>query len=129
MAHRRQKESAVGAKGARPTKADRSPFVTYRPTKEDGAAAIQHCEQDGLAATLERVLDSTNTKISLSPTKSGDAYAASASEWGAEYGKGKVLTVFHTDPIKALMGLLYALEVVYTQFPHDTGEGQHVFDW
>lgn len=126
----RQKENKAGRNGAKRSKANQSRFVTFHPTEADKKELKDKAYDLTWAwEVIEGRLD-RGCSLSLSVRDDGSSYCAMIWDASLDWEERTMVTSFHSDLDRAVLGLAYALEKRHPDFPEIApSRVQTVFDW
>lgn len=94
-------------------------FYTWKPQGDEIGAMQDYAKDLGdvladLPTALERGLF-----LKVSMATSGDSWFAALIEPGEWGSNPRALSVWHSNPVRAVVGLLYAVTHVFPEFPDD----------
>lgn len=114
---RKPAEAAIDFWSWHPTVAERTQFEMFAEEHGDALAALEGAVVRGIA-------------ISITRARTNDSFAVVAREAGASFGQGQALSVFHVELERAVLGMVFVLDVLYPHWPAErVRTGNRQIDW
>lgn len=105
-------------------------FWTFHPKESDKPALRAFCEE---TPDVLKVLEEETRRgivFTITRTKQGDSLCVIARNRFDGYGEGQALSVFHSDPFKAIASMAYVLRVLHPAWPAEKAIARQAsFDW
>lgn len=99
-----QKSAVIDFWTWHPTEAEKKQFGLFIEEAEELGSYLDTITKAGIGLTLTRA-------------KTGDSLCVVARSRFDSFGEGQALSVFHSDPLRAVWGMIYVLSVLHPRWP------------
>lgn len=128
-----QEETAKGLEPKRRVKTSRqeqSLLYSYKPTQEQAKDIDKKFPDAETALDILVTLVERGLKLTVNYHGKTDSFYATLAESDVAWNKARGLSCWHSDPSKALKGVMYAAVYVYPEFPDgDWPPSSSAVDW